>query len=90
MLALCLHSVIIIYMKINDNNPPFDPNAEDAVHAILDVLNQMFIQPAYNAGEIDEEDEEVLFNLLGAMKIIGQKARAYEMLEDKDSLIYRN
>ena len=59
MLALCLHSVIIIYMKINDNNPPFDPNAEDAVHAILDVLNQMFIQPAYNAGEIDEEDEEV-------------------------------
>ena len=90
MLALCLRSVIIIYMKINDNNPPFDPNAEDAVHAILDVLNQMFIQPAYNAGEIDEEDEEVLFNLLGAMKIIGQKARAYEMLEDKDSLIYRN
>ena len=90
MLALCLHSVIIIYMKINDNNSPFDPNAEDAVHAILDVLNQMFIQPAYNAGEIDAEDEEVLFNILGAMKIIGQKARAYEMLEDKDSFIYRN
>ena len=40
--------------------------------------------------EEDEEDEEVLFNILGAMKIIGQKAKAYEMLEDKDSLIYRN
>jgi len=90
MLALCLSSVIIIYMKINDNNPPFDPNAEDAVHAILDVLNEMFIQPAYNAGEIDSEDEEVLFNILGAMKIIGQKARAYEIIEDQDSSLYRN
>lgn len=77
-------------MKFTDDYYHTDPNAEDAVHAILDVLNQMFIQPAYKAGEIDNEDEEILYHIHGALKIIGQKAKAYEMLQDEDSSIYRN
>jgi len=77
-------------MKINDNYSPNNPNAEDAMQAILDVLNQMFIQPAYNAGEIEDEDEYILAEVLDALKIIGQKARAYEVLEDQDSFIFKN
>jgi hypothetical protein len=77
-------------MKINDNHSPSNPNAEDAMQAILDVLNQMFIQPAYNAGEIEDEDEYILAEVLDALKIIGQKARAYEVFENQDSFIFKN
>lgn len=77
-------------MKINDNHSPNNPNAEDAMQAILSVLNEMFIQPAYNAGEIEDEDEHILAEILDALKIIGQKARAYEVFENQDSFIFKN
>ena len=77
-------------MKINDNHSLNNPNAEDAMQAILSVLNEMFIQPAYNAGEIEDEDEYILAEILDALKIIGQKARAYEVFEDQDSYIFKN
>ena len=77
-------------MKINDNHSPNNPNAEDAMQAILSVLNEMFIQPAYKAGEIEDEDEYILAEILDALKIIGQKARAYEVFENQDSFIFKN
>ena len=77
-------------MKINDNYSPNNLNAETAVQAILDVLSQMFIQPAYDAGELSDEQANVLADIHDAMKILGQKAKAYELLEDQDNSIYRN
>ena len=90
MLAIKHQSVIIIYMKINDEHSLNNPNAEDAMEAILSVLNEMFIQPAYKSGELEVEDEYILAEILGALKIIGQKAKNYELLENQDSFIFRN
>ena len=90
MLATKAYSVIIICMKINDNHSPNNLNAETAVQAILDVLSEMFIQPAYDAGELSKEDSDILVDIHDAMKVLGKKAKAYEMLEDQDNSIYRN
>ena len=68
----------------DDNDDIFsesDISATKAMDAVTDVLGDMFILPALQSGELDEEEQEVLAHIKFALNIIAKKAQACEDLQ---------
>ena len=69
----------------NDDNEDIfsasDISATKAMDAVTDVLGDMFILPALQSGELDEEEQEVLMHIKFALNIIAKKAQAWEDLQ---------
>ena len=92
MLAISPKPVIIILMKIekefeeNDNQL----NAEEAMEASMAFINDILIQPALERDELNKEDAKILGVVADALKVIAQKAKAYEMLRENGNEYFRN
>tara|TARA_B100000674_G_C37908494_1_gene947361 strand:+ start:1088 stop:1366 length:279 start_codon:yes stop_codon:yes gene_type:complete len=92
MLAISPKPVIIILMKIekefeeNDN----ELNAEEAMEASMAFINDILIQPALERDELNKEDAKILGVVADALKVIAQKAKAYEMLRENGNEYFRN
>ena len=89
MLAISSKPVIIICMRIekdftnndDENEDIFsvsDISATKAMDAVTDILGDMFILPALQSGELDEEEQETLAHIKFALHIIAKKAQAWE------------
>ena len=92
MLAISPKPVIIILMKIekefeeNDNQL----NAEEAMEASMAFINDILIQPALERDELNKQDAKILGVVADALKVIAQKAKAYEMLRENGNEYFRN
>tara|TARA_Y100001938_G_scaffold136554_1_gene199605 strand:+ start:251 stop:529 length:279 start_codon:yes stop_codon:yes gene_type:complete len=92
MLAISPKPVIIILMKIekefeeNDN----ELNAEEAMEASMAFINDILIQPALERDELNKQDAKILGVVADALKVIAQKAKAYEMLRENGNEYFRN
>jgi len=92
MLAISPKPVIIILMKIekdfeeNEN----DLDAESAMDVSMDMIMQLAIEPAMENDLIDEEGAKVLGTVAQVLRIIAEKAQAYEKLRDCGNEYSRN
>ena len=66
-------------------NPDFQPDsqldAETAMETCMDGLAVTLIEHAMNKGELTEEDQTLLGIIGTTLKIIAEKAKAYEELQ---------
>jgi len=67
-------------------NPKFESDnnldAETAMETCIDGIANILIEPAMNKGELTEEDQTLLGIIGTTLKIIAEKAKAYEELEN--------
>ena len=70
----------------NDN----ELNAEEAMEASMAFINDILIQPALERDELNKEDAKILGVVADALKVIAQKAKAYEMLRENGNEYFRN
>ena len=67
-------------------NPEFESDnnldAETAMETCMDGLAVTLIEPAIERGELSEEDQAFLGIIGTTLKIIAEKAKAYEELEN--------
>lgn len=67
-------------------NPEFESDnnldAESAMETCMDGLAVTLIEPAIERGELSEEDQAFLGIIGTTLKIIAEKAKAYEELEN--------
>ena len=67
-------------------NPEFESDnnldAETAMETCIDGIANILIEPAMNKGELTEEDQTLLGIIGTTLKIIAEKAKAYEELEN--------
>lgn len=68
-------------------NPDFQSDseldAETAMETCMAGISGTLIEPAMEKGELDETDQELLAVIGTTLKIIAQKAKAYEELQDR-------
>lgn len=68
-------------------NPDFQSDseldAETAMETCMAGISGTLIEPAMERGELDEIDQELLAVIGTTLKIIAQKAKAYEELQDR-------
>ena len=68
-------------------NPDFQSDseldAETAMETCMAGISDTLIEPAMEKGELDETDQELLAVIGTTLKIIAQKAKAYEELQDR-------
>ena len=80
-------------MKINPvHEPNFELDAETAMETCMDGIAVTLIEPAIERGELSETDQTLLAVIGSTLKIIAEKAQAYEQLQnlsDKNNH-YRN
>ncbi len=70
----------------NDN----ELNAEEAMEASMAFINDILIQPALERDELNKQDAKILGVVADALKVIAQKAKAYEMLRENGNEYFRN
>ena len=67
-------------------NPEFESDnnldAETAMETCIDGIANILIEPAMNKGELTEEDQTLLGIIGTTLKIIAEKEKAYEELEN--------
>lgn len=67
-------------------NPEFQSdnnlNAESAMETCMDGIAQTLIEPAIEKGQLSEEDQTLLGIIGTTLKIIAEKAKAYEELQN--------
>jgi len=65
-------------------NPEFESDnnldSETAMETCIDGIANILIEPAMNKGELTEEDQTLLGIIGTTLKIIAEKAKAYEEL----------
>ena len=80
-------------MNINpEHEPNFELDAETAMETCMDGIAVTLIEPAIERGELSETDQTLLAVIGSTLKIIAEKAQAYEQLQnlsDKNNH-YRN
>jgi hypothetical protein len=80
-------------MNINpEHEPNFELDAETAMETCMDGISVTLIEPAIERGELSEEDQTLLAVIGSTLKVIAEKAQAYEQLQnlsDKNNH-YRN
>ena len=68
-------------------NPDFQSDseldAETAMETCMAGISDTLIEPAMEKGELDETDQELLAFIGTTLKIIAQKAKAYEELQNR-------
>ena len=68
-------------------NPDFQSDseldAETAMETCMAGISGTLIEPAMEKGELDETDQELLAVIGTTLKIIAQKAKAYEELQGR-------
>jgi hypothetical protein len=70
-------------MNINpDFQFDFELDAETAMETCIDGISNILIEPAMNKGELTEEDQTLLGIIGATLKIIAEKAKAYEEIEN--------
>ena len=92
MLAISPKPVIIILMKIEKEfeENGIELNAEQAMEVSMAFISDILIQPALERDEINKEDAKTLGIVAESLKIIAQKAKAYEMLRENGNEYSRN
>ena len=67
-------------------NPEFQSdnnlNAESAMQICMDGLAITLLEPAIEKGQLSEEDQTLLGVIATTLKIIAEKAKAYEELQN--------
>lgn len=67
-----------------------DLDAESAMDVSMDMIMQLAIEPAMENDLIDEEGAKVLGTVAQVLRIIAEKAQAYEKLRDCGNEYSRN
>lgn len=71
-------------MNINpEHEPNFELDAETAMASCMDGIAVTLIEPAMERGELSETDQLLLGVIGSTLKVIAEKARAYEELQGK-------
>jgi len=71
-------------MNINpEHEQNFELDAETAMASCMDGIAVTLIEPAMERGELSETDQLLLGVIGSTLKVIAEKARAYEELQGK-------
>ena len=62
-------------------------NAYEAMDACMDAISEILIEPAMERDEIDKDQAQLLGSVALALKVIAEKAYAYEKMIDNDDIL---
>ena len=60
-------------------------DAETAMASCMEGISSILLEPAMNKGELNEEDQTLLGIIGVTLKIIAEKAHAYEKMTDESN-----
>lgn len=70
-------------MNINpEHEQNFELDAETAMETCMDGIAVTLIEPAIERGELSEADQTLLAVIGSTLKVIAEKAQAYEQLQN--------
>jgi len=70
-------------MNINSEyNPSPELNAVTAMETCMANISEILVRPAIKKGELSDEDKELLGIVGTTLKLIAERAKAYEELEN--------